>query len=253
MLSPAASYTTLLFFPAVGGILDLASFSFQVPIFGLAAKPAATATKHRASVNTIVLVFMPLLLIEQQIYRLIEVEAILVLGRTFSNGNPRWLDLRNIGREERPGGNLLSQCAGDYFSKLALPSSCMLALRSNLDGPEHSRRNFHRFHHLVSFPLSGRRYLHCRSEPACGENQLRTSRTHPRSHHPQRSHLSQPRRRRKAALPVSPGSRHHAGWPLLQVAVAKNLQSLNRHPDRQHGLRSRCPQRQSVGYDCRGG
>ena len=33
---------------------------------------------------------------------------------------------------------------------------------------------------------------------------------------------------------------------LFQVAVAKNLQGLNSHSDRQHGLRPRRPRRQSV-------
>jgi hypothetical protein len=55
-----------LFFGAIAGIFDLASFNFQVPKFGLLAKLAATARKHRATVNTIVLVFM-FLLIEKQI------------------------------------------------------------------------------------------------------------------------------------------------------------------------------------------
>jgi nitrogen fixation/metabolism regulation signal transduction histidine kinase len=50
----------------------LASFSFHVPIFELEpAKQTATAIKHRATVNTMVFVFMSLL-IEKQIFRLIE-------------------------------------------------------------------------------------------------------------------------------------------------------------------------------------
>jgi hypothetical protein len=55
----------VVFFGAIGGNFDLASFSFQVPIFGLLAKPTATATKHRARVNTIVLVFMSFLIEKQ--------------------------------------------------------------------------------------------------------------------------------------------------------------------------------------------
>jgi hypothetical protein len=47
------------FFEAPGGNFDLASFSFQVPIFGLA---KATATTHRARVNIIVFVFISLLI-----------------------------------------------------------------------------------------------------------------------------------------------------------------------------------------------
>src|SRR5437667_12796127 len=57
-LSPAASYTTVLFFGAFGAIFDLASFSFQVPVNASSAKHTATATKHSAIVNTIVFAFM---------------------------------------------------------------------------------------------------------------------------------------------------------------------------------------------------
>jgi hypothetical protein len=57
-LSLAASYTTVMFFGAFGVIFDLDSFSFQVPILGLLAKLAGTATKHKARANTIVFVLM---------------------------------------------------------------------------------------------------------------------------------------------------------------------------------------------------
>src|SRR5207244_391853 len=58
--SPAASYTTVVFFPSPGVSFDFASFNFHVPIFGSsAAKHAASAKKQSARVNRIVLVFMP--------------------------------------------------------------------------------------------------------------------------------------------------------------------------------------------------
>src|SRR5437667_5024807 len=57
-LSPAASYTTVLFFGAFGAIFDLASFSFQVPVNASSAKHTAAATKHSTRVNTIIFVFM---------------------------------------------------------------------------------------------------------------------------------------------------------------------------------------------------
>jgi hypothetical protein len=57
-LSLAASYATVMFFVAFGVIFDLDSFSFQVPILGLLAKLAGTATKHKARANTIVFVLM---------------------------------------------------------------------------------------------------------------------------------------------------------------------------------------------------
>jgi hypothetical protein len=41
-----------------GVIFDFASFSFQVPIWGSAAKHTAPAKKQDASVNPIVFVFM---------------------------------------------------------------------------------------------------------------------------------------------------------------------------------------------------
>jgi hypothetical protein len=47
-----------MFFVAFGVIFDLDSFSFQVPILGLLAKLAGTATKHKARANTIVFVLM---------------------------------------------------------------------------------------------------------------------------------------------------------------------------------------------------
>jgi hypothetical protein len=52
---------------APGPIFDLASFSFQVPIMSASAAKHIAATKHRASVDTNVLVFMSLL-IEKQIF-----------------------------------------------------------------------------------------------------------------------------------------------------------------------------------------
>src|SRR5438876_584830 len=58
--SPAASYTTVVFFPSPGVSFDFASFNFHVPIFGSsAAKHAAPAKKQSATVNPIVFVFMP--------------------------------------------------------------------------------------------------------------------------------------------------------------------------------------------------
>jgi hypothetical protein len=71
------------FFGAPGGNFDLASFSFHVPIFELA-KPTANATKHRATVNTIVLVLMSLL-IDKRIFELIEAPDILVSLDRFGN------------------------------------------------------------------------------------------------------------------------------------------------------------------------
>jgi hypothetical protein len=65
-----------------------------VPIFELA-KPIATATKHRATVNTIVLVFM-FLLIDKRIVELIEARAILVALDKFSKS-------RRFGQIGRPG------------------------------------------------------------------------------------------------------------------------------------------------------
>src|SRR5579859_7299214 len=59
MLSPAASYTTVVFFMNPGGIVDLASLSFHVPRFGSWAKHTPTPTKHSARVSIrIVLAFM---------------------------------------------------------------------------------------------------------------------------------------------------------------------------------------------------
>ena len=117
--------------------------------------------------------------------------------------------------------------------------SCMVALRSNRDGPKYSRWNLPRFRCLVPIALSRRRLLHRRSERTRGENQLRPRRPHSGSHHPQRSHLGRPRCRGEAALPISAGARDHAGRSLFQMAVAKNLQGLGRHADGEHGLRSR--------------
>jgi hypothetical protein len=48
----------MVFFGDPGANFDLASFSFQVPICGLAAKQAAPAAKHSARGNTIVFVFI---------------------------------------------------------------------------------------------------------------------------------------------------------------------------------------------------
>jgi len=48
----------MLFFAVPGVNFDLLSFSFQVPICGSAAKPAAAAKKQSAKVNPIVVVFM---------------------------------------------------------------------------------------------------------------------------------------------------------------------------------------------------
>src|SRR5205809_4295364 len=58
--SPAASYTTVVFFPSPGVSFDLPSFNFHVPIFGSsAAKHAAPAKKQSATVNPIVFIFIP--------------------------------------------------------------------------------------------------------------------------------------------------------------------------------------------------
>src|SRR5205823_4833204 len=58
--SPAASYTTVVFFPSPGVSFDLLSFNFHVPICGSsAAKHAAPAKKQSARVNPIVFIFMP--------------------------------------------------------------------------------------------------------------------------------------------------------------------------------------------------
>src|SRR5258707_39566 len=58
--SPAASYTTAVFFPSPGVSFDFASFNFHVPIFSSsAAKHAAPAKKQSARVNPIVFLFMP--------------------------------------------------------------------------------------------------------------------------------------------------------------------------------------------------
>jgi hypothetical protein len=59
-------------FGAPGGNFDLASFSFQVPIFGLLAKPNA-ATKHRARVSRIGFAFISLRF-EKQTFGLVEAE-----------------------------------------------------------------------------------------------------------------------------------------------------------------------------------
>jgi hypothetical protein len=59
-------------FGAPGGNFDLASFSFQVPIFGLLAKPNA-ATKHRARVSRIGFAFISLRF-EKQTLGLVEAE-----------------------------------------------------------------------------------------------------------------------------------------------------------------------------------
>src|SRR5213078_3136807 len=58
--SPAASYTTVVFFPSPGVSFDFPSFNFHVPIFGSsAAKHAAPAKKQSARVNPIVFIFIP--------------------------------------------------------------------------------------------------------------------------------------------------------------------------------------------------
>jgi len=49
---------TVVNFPVPGVIFDLDSFNFQVPIWGSAAKHAATAKKQNARVNPIVFFFM---------------------------------------------------------------------------------------------------------------------------------------------------------------------------------------------------
>src|SRR5262245_27666327 len=57
--SPAASYTTVVFFPSPGVSFDLPSFNFHVPIFGSsAAKHAAPAKKQSAAINPVVFVFI---------------------------------------------------------------------------------------------------------------------------------------------------------------------------------------------------
>src|SRR6478672_8809892 len=57
--SPAASYTTVVFFPASGVSFDLPSFNFHVPICGSsAAKHVAPAKKQSATINPTVFDFM---------------------------------------------------------------------------------------------------------------------------------------------------------------------------------------------------
>jgi hypothetical protein len=49
---------TVVFFIIPVGIFDLASLSFQVPIFGFSAELTANPTKHNIIINTIDRVFM---------------------------------------------------------------------------------------------------------------------------------------------------------------------------------------------------
>src|SRR5215475_12094327 len=53
--------TTRMFFKVPGVIFDFASFSFQVPICGSAARHAPPTKKQNASANPIVLIFMRLI------------------------------------------------------------------------------------------------------------------------------------------------------------------------------------------------
>src|SRR6266404_5174659 len=57
-LSPAAAITTVVFFPAPGLILDLASFSFQVPMFTSEAEHTVMAANSTVKLSKSVLVFM---------------------------------------------------------------------------------------------------------------------------------------------------------------------------------------------------
>src|SRR5258708_34008831 len=59
MLSPAASYTTEVFFGAAGLYFDLASLSFQVPRFASSAAIHAAATANNtANVNKQIILFI---------------------------------------------------------------------------------------------------------------------------------------------------------------------------------------------------
>src|SRR5207245_10685765 len=58
MLSPAASYTTVLLWGIPAASFDFASFNFQVPNCASSAKHTAAASKHSTNVNAHVLVFM---------------------------------------------------------------------------------------------------------------------------------------------------------------------------------------------------
>src|SRR5882757_4521220 len=58
ILSPSAAMTVVAIFKPPGGICDLASLSFQVPLFGSWAKHMAAPTKQSASVSKRVLAFM---------------------------------------------------------------------------------------------------------------------------------------------------------------------------------------------------
>src|SRR5580704_11468639 len=118
------------------GMFDLASFNFQVPIFGLLAKPTATATKHRATVNTIVLVFMSLL-IGKQIFRMIEAAAILAVPGTFSKlqvlqmRDEGWNDEEDNGLGPRRRGSAWLSCIARR-SEGIIPLALHTLGRSNL-------------------------------------------------------------------------------------------------------------------------
>jgi hypothetical protein len=57
-MSPAASYVTVVFLGAPAGIFDFASFSFQVPMWGLSKKPTTTVAKNSGSIKEIAFAFM---------------------------------------------------------------------------------------------------------------------------------------------------------------------------------------------------
>src|SRR6185369_1744350 len=51
MLSPADSYTTMVFLPALGGNLDFDSFSFQLPICGCCAIEITNPARQNARIK----------------------------------------------------------------------------------------------------------------------------------------------------------------------------------------------------------
>jgi hypothetical protein len=57
-LSPSSAYVTVVFFIIPAGIFDLASLSFQLPIWGFWAELMTNATEHTTNVNSIDLTFI---------------------------------------------------------------------------------------------------------------------------------------------------------------------------------------------------